>query len=346
MDLSIVTTLYNSAAHLCEFYARMTAAAQAVTADYEIVMVDDGSPDTSLAVAISLQRQDPRVRVVELSRNFGHHRAIMTGLAYSQGQLVFLIDSDLEEAPELLPVFFDALRVQGADAVYGQQARRKGGVFERLSGALFYQLFNRFSAQPIPPNLLTVRIMRRSFVDALIAHREREICLAGLLAITGFRQRALTVEKGHKGQSEYDLARKLELAVRAITSFSDRPLQLIAGLGALLLLLSGIALVSLVGLKLVLGLNAPGYASLMVSVWFLGGLTLFAIGVIGIYLARVFIEVKQRPYTLVRAIHEADECPVARGGVVMSTTTLAPATGGFRRPAIQSDSDACMEVDA
>jgi len=304
MELSIVTTLYDSAPTLRAFHARVSAAAQSLTSDYEIVMVDDGSPDESLAIALDILGDDPCVRVVELSRNFGHHRAIMTGLDHARGDLVFLIDCDLEEEPEWLPRFHDRLVATDADCVFGQQVQRKGGWFESLSGSLFYRVFNALSSTRIPENLLTVRLMRHRFVRALVAHREREICLAGLLALTGFRQEAISVTKGDKGRSTYDLRRKVDLALRAITSFSDRPLELVAGLGFGLLILSGLAMASMFARKLFLGVDVPGYASLMVSVWFLGGVTLFAVGLIGLYVARVFVEVKQRPYALIRAIHE------------------------------------------
>ncbi len=306
MFLSIVTTLYNSAPHLREFHARATAAARRLTDDYEIVMVDDGSPDDSLDVARRLVETDPRLRVIELSRNFGHHPAIMAGLEHSRGDLVFLIDSDLEEAPELLEEFHERLERAGADSVYGKQCHRRGGILERISGTAFYHLFNKLSGQPIPANGLTVRLMRRSYVDAVIAHEEREIFLAGLFAVAGFRQEAVEVTKGFKGRSDYDLRRKLAHTLRAVTSFSDRPLQIVAGLGFLLLFVSGVALLAIVWMKLFLGMKAPGYASLMVSVWFLGGMTIFSVGLVGLYLGRVFVEVKRRPSTVVRSVHEQD----------------------------------------
>lgn len=306
MFLSIVTTLYNSAPHLREFHARATAVARRLTDDYEIVMVDDGSPDASLDVARGIVEDDAHVRVIELSRNFGHHPAIMTGLGHSRGDLVFLVDSDLEEAPELLEEFHAILERSGADSVYGKQSHRRGGLLERVSGTAFYHLFNKLSAQPIPANALTVRLMRRAYVDAVLAHGEREIFLAGLFAAAGFRQEAVEVAKGFKGRSDYDMRRKLAHTLRAVTSFSDRPLQIVAGLGFLLLCISGIALLAIVWMKLFMGMKAPGYASLMVSVWFLGGMTIFSVGLVGLYLGRVFVEVKRRPSSVVRSIHEQD----------------------------------------
>src|SRR4051812_38723578 len=164
MRLSIVTTLYRSAAHLAEFHRRITAAALQVTDDYELIFVNDGSPDDSQAVAVELSKSDPKLSVVELSRNFGHHKAIMTGLQRARGEWVFLIDCDLEEEPELLLPFWKEAEDKASDVVFGVQRHRKGGWFERLSGAIFYWLINRLSTYPVPPNLVTVRLMRQSYV--------------------------------------------------------------------------------------------------------------------------------------------------------------------------------------
>ncbi|MCC6992460.1 MAG: glycosyltransferase family 2 protein, partial [Acidobacteria bacterium] len=231
MRLSVVATLYRSSATLAAFHARASAAVAALTADYEIVLVNDGSPDDSLAVARALLDRDPRVRIVDLSRNFGHHKAMMTGLAHARGDLVFLIDADLEEEPELLESFHDTLQRQEADVVYGVQATRRGGVVERLSGWIFFKVFNWISEVPIPVNVVTVRLMTRRYVDALLSHRERETIIAGLWAITGFAQVPVAVTKGENRGSSYSLGHKIAVLVNSVTSFSDRPLIAIFYLG-------------------------------------------------------------------------------------------------------------------
>src|SRR4051794_4078226 len=195
MMLSVVTTLYKSAAYVEEFYRRASEAAQRITDDYEIVMVDDGSPDTSLDIACALAAKDGRVRVVELSRNFGHHKALMTGLDHARGDLCFMIDSDLEEDPGVLAAFIREFEASGADVVYGFQNERKGNWLERLTGAAAYWLFNKLIAQGIPRNHLTVRLMTRDYVDALLRHREQQTVIGGLWVITGFRQRGVPVRK-------------------------------------------------------------------------------------------------------------------------------------------------------
>lgn len=304
MRLSIVSTLFRSAPHLREFHRRVTGAAAAITNDYEILLVNDGSPDDSLDIARALLEADARIRVIDLARNFGHHKAMMTGLGYAQGELVFLLDSDLEEDPELLSVFLDTMRRTAVDVVYGVQAERRGGFVERVSGWLFFKVFNLLSDWPIPRNVITVRLMTRRYVTALLRHGERETMIAGLWALTGFDQVPLAVKKHARSRSTYGWGHKLSILVNSITSFSDRPLVFIFYLGTAIVFLASGAAGYLVVRRLFFGQLLAGWASLIVSVWLLGGLTLFALGIIGIYLSKVFLETKQRPYTIVRDIHD------------------------------------------
>jgi putative glycosyltransferase len=172
--LSVVTTLYRSAATIEEFYQRVMAAAEPLTQDIEMVMVNDGSPDNSLDLALAIHRADPRVIVIDLARNFGHHKAMMTGLGYASGDLVFLIDSDLEERPELLPEFYLRLNRGDCDVVYGVQKARRGGLLERITGAMFYSLVDSLSDEGMPRNHAVIRLMKRQYVRTLIRHRDRE----------------------------------------------------------------------------------------------------------------------------------------------------------------------------
>jgi len=303
-DLSIVTTMYQSAPHLEEFYRRCCAAAEKITKDYEIIFVNDGSPDNSLDIAVSLHERDGRVTVIDLSRNFNHHKAMMTGLAHARGKLVFLIDCDLEEDPELLEVFHKELLASGADVVYGVQETREGRLFGRMAARLFYAVFNALSTDPIPVNLLTVRLMTARYVAALVQHRERETVIAGLWAITGFTQKPLTVKKHRKGTTTYTLARRVAQIVNAITSFSNKPLVLIFYLGMFMVIASLLGAAYLFIRRAFFGVMLAGYPSMMVTICTLGGVTIFCLGVIGIYLSKVFTEAKQRPYTIIRHIYE------------------------------------------
>jgi putative glycosyltransferase len=303
-SLSIVTTLYQSAEFVDAFYERTTRAASALTADYEIVFVNDGSPDESLARAVALYERDEHVRVVDLSRNFGHHKAMMTGLAHARGDLVFLIDVDLEEEPEWLSRFHETMRRTKADVVYGVQEARKGRLFERLSGALFYKSFNALLDHPIPKNVLTVRLMTRRYVENLVRHRDREITLAALWVITGFSQVPVPVNKGTRPGSTYTIGHRFAVFVNAVTSYSNKPLIFIFYLGCLIIAISALYGGVLVWDATHGGVGVPGWASLIVSIWFLGGVMIFCLGLIGVYLAKVFTETKERPYTVIRAEYD------------------------------------------
>ena len=307
MYLSVVTTLYYSEPYISEFYNRISLEIRKLTSDYEIIFVNDGSPDNSLALAIELYEQDKHIKIIDLSRNFGHHKAIMTGLSYAKGELIFLLDSDLEEEPELLSLFHEHYQLSEVDVVYGVQKVRKGNIFEKITGEVFYSFFNLISSYPVPRNLITARLMSQRYVRSLVDHKDKEIFLAGLWAITGFKQVPLVVKKYSKGESTYNFFRKLSIAINSITSFSNKPLIFVFYLGALISLISAIAVIVLIIRRLFFNVLLSGWSSLIVSVWFLGGLTIFSLGIIGIYVAKIFSETKQRPYTIIRNIYESSK---------------------------------------
>lgn len=304
MKLSIVATLYRSASYVAEFHRRATEAAVAFAgADYEIVLVNDGSPDDSLRLVTELAAFDPHVLVVDLSRNFGHHKAMMAGLDHARGEHVFLIDSDLEEQPEWLSAFAQAMAAGGHDVVFGEQITRKGGWFERVSGEAFYRIFNLLANIDHPRNITTARLMTRRYVDALLQHRERELVISCLWVITGFSQKAYPVTKLSREGTSYSVRRRLSHVVNAMTSFSEMPLYLIFYCGLAIFSTSLLYACYLVVWRFFVPAATDGWTSVMVSIWLLGGLTISFVGVIGIYLAKVFSETKQRPYVVVRAVH-------------------------------------------
>jgi len=308
MKLAIVATLYKSSPYLAEFHRRASAAAVEYAGDdHEIILVNDGSPDDSLDIAMALADSDPHVVVVDLSRNFGHHKAMMTGLAHSTADLVYLIDSDLEEDPEWLAAFAGAMEQGRADVVYGVQESRKGGLFERWSGSWFWSLFNALTDITLTPNIVTARLMTRRYVDALVRHQEREVFMAGLWHITGFVQKPFVVHKLSRGVSTYTLRHKVALLVNSITSFSNKPLTAIFYIGALISILALMANVYLVLNWLFFSRTLSGWTSLMASIWLIGGMLISSVGVIGIYLSKIFSEVKQRPYSIVRQIYQGQK---------------------------------------
>lgn len=305
MKLSIVTTLYKSSPYIDEFYVRVSKEAQKITEDYEIVFVDDGSPDDSLQKAIALHVEDSKVKVIELSRNFGHHKAIMTGLSHASGEFVFLIDSDLEEEPELLEKFWEELHKDSdTDVIYGVQESRKGGWFEKLTGGLFWKFINFMSTVDIPYNLITSRLMTKKYNNSLLQYQEREVFIAGIWADVGYKQKAIKVKKNSHSVSTYTMKKKISIAVTSITAFSSKPLMYIFNLGFVITLISGLIIVRLIYNKLVFDSAFEGWTSLIVSVWFFGGLIIWLLGIIGIYVSKIFLEVKQRPYSIVKNIFE------------------------------------------
>lgn len=304
MKLSVVTTLYRSAPYLQEFYERAGAAAREVAfEDYEIVLVNDGSPDDSLRLALDLYARDPHVCVVDLSRNFGHHRAMLTGLLHARGERVFLLDCDLEEPPEELARFWRTMdEEEGLDVVYGVRVESEGR--SRLSARLFDRLYNAIAETRVAADVLHLRLMSRRYVEALRAVREQDLYLPGIFEFLGFRQKALPVRTAFKGSSTYTLAKKLRLAISALTSFSSFPLKVSFYGGFSISLLAFVFMGVILYRVLVLGTEfQAGWPSVMVSIWFLGGVILMAIGVMGAYISRIYREVRGRPFAIVRAVH-------------------------------------------
>jgi putative glycosyltransferase len=344
MLISVVTTLYRSSPHLDEFQRRAVEAVRRsspdAALDVELIFVDDGSPDDSAARAREFLKGSTPATLVELSRNFGHHRAILTGLSFARGDLVFLIDCDLEEPPELFGEMYRTWEesrdtADPADVVYAVPERRKGGLFERISGELFYRLFNALSDVRVPNNWMICRLMTARYVRALLAHHERELFLGGLFGITGFRQVAVTADKRHKGSTTWTLKRKLRVALQALTAFSARPLWLLAGIGTLISGVSALAILYMIGRVLLFGMPyQSGWASTMVTISFFGGLNLLAIGIVGLYVAQVFAEVKGRPCIVkeVRSNFARSPDPAWADGAIaiasVSTEVVPPATSG------------------
>jgi putative glycosyltransferase len=307
MKLSIVTTLFKSTEHIQEFYTRISIEAQKITQDYEIIFVDDGSPDNSLHKAVALFETDNRVKVIELSRNFGHHKAAMTGLSHAKGDYIFFIDSDLEEEPELLGIFWAELKKNiDMDVIYGVQENRKGGWFEKISGDIFYKIFNKISDIKITRNLVAARLTTKNYNQALILHKERNLFLAGLWSLTGFKQKPVLVKKNFKAKTTYVFGKKVSLFIESITSFSIFPLKFMLYIGFFISFLSFLFIFWIFFKKFFFNIGIEGWSSLIVSIWFIGGVIIMFLGIIGIYISKIFNETKQRPYTIIRKKYEKD----------------------------------------
>jgi putative glycosyltransferase len=304
LALSIVTSLYKSEPYIEEFYRRVTQTVGKLNVPtYEIVFVNDGSPDRAKDLALIFLAADPHVVLVDLSRNFGHHKALLTGLAYARGERIFLLDSDLEEDPELLVQLAEEMDRRGCDVVYSMQETRRGGWFERISGHLYYWTMNAVSGIDFPSNLLTLRLMTRRYVESLLLYREREVLLNGIAHLTGYEQAIVLVAKHRRNTSTYSFARRLGLVLLSAISFSDRPLKWIFYTGFGITFLGFIYMAYILIRYLSFGIGVSGFTSIIISIWLIGGITFLFLGTIGIYIATIFSETKQRPNTIVRAVY-------------------------------------------
>ncbi len=308
--ISLVTSLYRSAPYIEEFHRQHVAVLKDLGIDdYEFVFVDDGSPDNSAAVATALARRDARVRVVLLSKNFGQYPAMFAGLAHARGDIVYTMDCDLEEDPRNLAAFL-TLREESPDLdfIFGEVDTRSGGAVRGWLGGLFFKLMNAMSDVRLHENISWQILMSRRYVDNLLRFNELETLPGGLMVLTGFAQRAVPIQKTFKGTTTYPLSKRVKLAVNSITAFSSKPLVFIGLLGIGITGAAFLGLLLIVVLRLFFFNFQTGWISLIASIWLVGGLILSSIGVVGIYLAKVFNQVKGRPLYIVKEVIQADTC--------------------------------------
>jgi polyisoprenyl-phosphate glycosyltransferase len=302
-ELSVVIPVFNEEENIAVLYSRLTAVLEAIHIEYEIIFVDDGSKDDSLNQLKNLSVRDNRVLVVELARNFGHQVAITAGLDYSQGKAVIVMDGDLQDPPEVLPEFIAKWR-KGHDVVYGIRERRKESWLKRAAYAGFYRLLRRIATIEIPLDSGDFCIMDRRVVDLLISMPERNRFVRGIRSWVGLNQAGLPIERHARiaGKPKYTFRRLMLLALDGFVSFSYLPLRIITISGFSISLLSILTAVFYAAKRLMTGLGPPGFATLVVAVFFLAGVQLITMGVIGEYVGRIFEEVKQRPLYVVRKV--------------------------------------------
>lgn len=300
--VSIVCPMRDEAEALPALEARLLPVLAASGEAFEIVCVNDGSQDGTLAALQAWQQREPRVRVIDLTRSFGKEAALTCGIDHARGDAVIPIDADLQDPPELITEMLRLWR-SGFEVVLPQRVDRSSdGALKRRSAAWFYRLHNLMADKPLPPDVGDFRLMDRQVVSALRQLPERRRFMKGLFAWVGFRQATIpyTREPRRHGSTKFSGWRLWNFALDGITSFSTAPLRIWSYLGvavALLAFLYGLVIIAMVLLS---GRDTPGYASLMTVVLFLGGIQLIGLGVLGEYLGRVHEEVKQRPIYLVR----------------------------------------------
>ena len=301
--ISIVVPVYNEAENIPELYCRITSSAKEWDDDYEVVIVDDGSSDSSLQQLERLHQQDPRWKVLSFSRNFGHQLAISAGLFYSRGDVVAIMDADLQDPPEELSRFLDKWR-EGYRVVYAIRTKRKEGLLKRVSYKLFYRVLHRLASLDIPVDAGDFCVMDRSVIEVLKAMPERARFLRGLRSWSGFRQVGVAYERASRyaGSPKYTFSKLVQLAVTGILLYSSVPLKLASWTGFCLCVLSILAILMTVGWALgdfqLFGMrprDVAGWTSIVSLILLMSGLQLLGIGVIGQYLARIFDEVQGRP---------------------------------------------------
>lgn len=305
---SIVAPVFNEEETLPNFYERIVAVMDALNEPFEILLVNDGSRDSSFQIMKNLHKQDPRVHVIDFSRNFGHQIAISAGLDYAQGQAVIIIDSDLQDPPEVIPRLIERWK-NGAEVVYAQRVKRVGETkFKLVTASLFYRLIRSITSVDIPRDVGDFRLMDRRVVDALVSMREHHRFMRGLSAWVGFRQEAVPYDRQERfaGKTKYPLKRMIHFSLDAITSFSHLPLQLATTFGFILASISLVGIIVAAFLRLFVG-AIVGQASTLILVLFLGGVQLIFLGIIGEYLGRIYDEVRARPLYIVHHVLGAEK---------------------------------------
>lgn len=297
--LSVVAPVYDEE-ELVEAFVRRAKASVAAY-DFELVLVNDGSSDGTPEILDRLADEDPRVRVVHLSRNFGHQAALTAGLEHATGDVVAMIDADLQDPPELIPEMVRCWQ-DGSDVVYAVRREREGETaFKLATASWFYKLFRQLAQVDLEPNSGDFRLLDRRALDALLSMTERSRFLRGMTVWVGFSQTAVSYERDARaaGETKYTLRKMLRFSLDAIASFSHLPLQLATYIGLLSAGLAFIAIPVVIGMHFA-GAYLPGFSTITIAVLLLGGIQLIALGVIGEYVGRIYDEVKHRPLYIVR----------------------------------------------
>ena len=326
--VSVVVPCFNEAAGLAEFHHRASTVMARLGTGWEIIFVNDGSTDGTLAALHALRQADPHVAVLNLARNFGKEIALTAGLDHAQGDAIVVIDADLQDPPELIPELVAAWR-EGHDMVFAQRAGRAGESWlKRATAALFYRLMESIGDRglSLPRDAGDFRLLSRRAADAVLQLREQHRMMKGLFAWVGFSSKAIPYSRAPRasGRTSWNYWRLWNLAIEGITGFTVLPLKLSTYMGVAVALFALVFGAQLVFRTLVFGNPVPGYPSLMAVILFLGGVQLTSLGVIGEYLGRIFNETKRRPLYLVEQ-HLPSTDPAGQGAAPMAVEPRARA---------------------
>jgi dolichol-phosphate mannosyltransferase len=298
-DFSVVIPICNEEDNLNELCSRITAVLSPL-GSFEIILINDGSTDASWRIIRDLNRLDSRIKGISFSRNFGHHIAITAGIDYAQGEKIILMDGDLQDPPEELYKLLSKFQ-EGYDLVYGIRQQRQDPFLKKVTSRLFWWILNKFSDVEIPTDQTMLRIMSRRIVDEMKKMREYSRFIHGMMAWTGFRSTTVLISHNPRvrGKTKYNIRRMSRLAFFAITSFSTFPLQVATYIGVSTSLLSLVLGLLFLYLRFVHLIEVPGYASIIVAIFFLGGVQLLSLGMLGEYVGKIYKEVQDRPLYIV-----------------------------------------------
>ena len=303
IELSVVVPAFNESGNVGPLVAELTETLTALgraegwpAEAWEVVFVDDGSRDDTWALIEAAHRADARIHGLKLSRQFGHHLAVTAGIDRAAGQAVVVMDGDLQDPPSAIPALYERHKA-GFDLIYSTRVDRQDPLLKRVNSRLFWWAMNRVSGLHMPPTQMMLRMMSRRFVDALVQMRESQRFVHGMMAWTGFRVTSVEVQHRarHAGRTNYNFMRQLRLAVYAITSFSITPLRLASIVGLATSVISSLVGLALVVAKFLYGYPVEGWASVIISMYFLGGVQLLVLGIMGEYIGKTYKEVQRRP---------------------------------------------------
>ena len=302
VEISIIVPCYNEEEGLDVLFERLFNVLNHLSLSYEIVCIDDGSKDRTLELLIDYHHRYPEIKVISLSRNFGKDIALTAGLENAKGKAIIPIDADLQDPPELIEQFVEKWR-EGYDVVSGKRRSRQGESWVKKTTAnTFYSIIGRISSVPIPRDTGDFRLLDRRVIEAIKTMPERTRFMKGLFAWVGFKQTYVLYDRPNRfqGTTKWNYWKLWNFAIDGITSFSVVPLKVWSYLGVVLSLLAFIYGSFLIIRTIILGIDVPGYASLMVTILFIGGVQLVTLGILGEYLGRIYEETKQRPLYLIR----------------------------------------------
>lgn len=297
---SIVIPIFNESEILTELYKRLVSTMNAISDSYEIILVDDGSRDGSYEIIRSLHFKDGRVKALRFTRNFGHHVAITAGLDHSRGDSIILMDGDLQDPPEDI-LKLDKKFKEGYEIVYAVRKTRKDTLAKKISSKAFYKMFRVLANVEIPADTGIFRIMSRKAADYLKDCREKSRFIVALLNWAGFSSAGVEIDRGERyaGKTKYGIIRSAKLAIDGLTSFSNFPIRLIIYVGSFVAFASFLLGIAVTATKIYNGMPAFGYDSIIIALFFIGGVQLSAMGIIGEYIGRIYDEVRNRPLYVV-----------------------------------------------